>query len=156
MSSKQWFLILSMGFVIVRFGHAQSKLYFLDLKTTENFYNVVKDVDKYNYEDTQMPGAAPTLWVLDANGGYLESGDIVYIYNYSDYLDFDKSDHIVQIWHPIEWWQYNIGLIEAGAQIFNGQRLSLSENDTYSLVLVNLDHQDVDQTQMSSILASSE
>jgi hypothetical protein len=102
-----------------------------------------------------LPSDASTVWLLDVDGGCLESGDTVFIYTYNGKLIFNKTDHGVRIWQPIEWWQYSIALLDAGDRIFNAKRLNLKNNDWFSLTLVDLDQQTLDQHQSNSLICSS-
>ena len=135
--------------------YAQPKIYLLNPKTNEFQDNVIPN-DQTNWEQNSgSQNDTPNWWMVDINGGVLEPGDTIYVYDYRECLFVHTSDHLECIWHPAEWSQYDISLLNAGKHIFNGTRLNLHSDDWYALSLTDTTPSTFDQSPAASAMMTS-
>jgi hypothetical protein len=134
---------------------AQPKLYIANLKTTTYLSCEISSEEEIALQRETSTDNELTVWLADMNGGLLERGDPIYIYNYSDSFNISSSSHEVQTWDPITWWQYTLALFDGGEEIFDGTKLNLMGNDWFSFTLVDFDQQKADNQRSKPIMITS-
>lgn len=134
---------------------AQLKLYIANLKTTTYLPCEISSEEETALLRKTSTDNELTVWLADMNGGLLERGDSIYIYNYSNSFNISLSSHEAQTWDPMAWWQYTIALFTAGEKIFDGTKLNLMGNDWFSFTLVDFDQRNVDNQKSESVMVSS-